>query len=359
MTDTPTPTSQYDDATDATVEERFGDDFGDPFEDCDTRRIGHQGRHDGWTPLRQRRFLEVLANTGVVRAACEATDLSARSAYNLRMRGDGAAFRLGWDGALLIARARLNDELMSRAIDGWREVTYNSKDPNMRSRNRFDHRLSLGMLNRLDRMAEAGLTGPVEAALARIVSQDFIAFLDLVESGGGAAGAGLFIAARKMLDPAYVTACEKAAIECELREKQAERMAEKEAEKEAQMAAQMAAAPLPLDPENFAAGLGLWQASDQDDDTDTDADADASDAAPRWRTNFPPPDDFNGQEWGFFGYEGYCRTLSPHEQHIHTARRANAEAAYLYAATIARETYFWHADNDADNEDDTDMACLK
>ena len=110
----------------------------------------------------------------------------------------------------------------------------------------------------------------------------------------------------------------------------------------------MAAAPLPLDPENCAASLGLWQASDQDAD-DAGADAAASDTAPGWRTNFPPPDDFDGQEWRVFGYEGDCRTLSPHEQHIHTAQQAKADDAYRYAAAIARETYFWHANNEADN----------
>ena len=87
---------------------------------------------------------------------------------------------------------------MRRAIDGWQEIAYHTKGTNIRSRNRFDNRLSLGMLSRLDRMAEADLAGPGEAALARIVSRDFIAFLDLVESGGGAAGAGLFIAARAL-----------------------------------------------------------------------------------------------------------------------------------------------------------------
>ena len=62
-------------------------------------------RADGWSPARQRRFLETLAATGVIRLACEAVRITARSAYNLRIRQDGAAFRLGWDAAILIARA--------------------------------------------------------------------------------------------------------------------------------------------------------------------------------------------------------------------------------------------------------------
>ena len=73
-------------------------------------------------PARQRIFLETLAATGVVRAACEAVELSPRSAYNLRIRADGAAFRLGWDAAILIARARLADDLLARAIEGQQDV---------------------------------------------------------------------------------------------------------------------------------------------------------------------------------------------------------------------------------------------
>ena len=65
-----------------------------------------QRRVDGWSPARQRRFLEILAATGVIMLACEGVHITARSAYTLRIRHDGAAFRLGWDAAILIARAR-------------------------------------------------------------------------------------------------------------------------------------------------------------------------------------------------------------------------------------------------------------
>ena len=41
-------------------------------------------RADGWTPARQRRFLETLAATGVIMLACESVRITTRSAYNLR-----------------------------------------------------------------------------------------------------------------------------------------------------------------------------------------------------------------------------------------------------------------------------------
>jgi hypothetical protein len=86
-----------------------------------------QVRADGWSPARQRLFLETLAATGVITTACEAAHISPRSAYALRIRRDGAAFRLGWDAAILIARARLADELLARALTGHEEVIH--KDP--------------------------------------------------------------------------------------------------------------------------------------------------------------------------------------------------------------------------------------
>jgi hypothetical protein len=38
-------------------------------------------RHDGWTPQRQRAFIEALADTGSVAAACKAVSMSTNGAY--------------------------------------------------------------------------------------------------------------------------------------------------------------------------------------------------------------------------------------------------------------------------------------
>ena len=45
-----------------------------------------QVRADGWSPARQRHFLETLAATGVITTACDAVHISARAAYALRIR---------------------------------------------------------------------------------------------------------------------------------------------------------------------------------------------------------------------------------------------------------------------------------
>ncbi|BBD98140.1 hypothetical protein SAMIE_1016410 [Sphingobium amiense] len=138
-----------------------------------------QVRVDGWSPARQRLFVETLAATGIVRTACEAAQISERAAYALRIRADGAAFRIGWDAAILIARARLADTLLARALLGQEEVVTRDEDGTEIRRHRHDNRLAMSMLARLDRMADAPAEG-TDAALARIVAQDFAAFCDLL-----------------------------------------------------------------------------------------------------------------------------------------------------------------------------------
>jgi hypothetical protein len=79
-------------------------------------------RHDGWTPERQRRFLESIAEGHTVEDACRTVGLSVASAYALRRRAAGAGFALGWHGANLLARERIADTLLARAIHGQTET---------------------------------------------------------------------------------------------------------------------------------------------------------------------------------------------------------------------------------------------
>ena len=150
-----------------------------------------------WTPRSQRSFLECLSETGSIAQACAAVSMSRRSAYNLRFRKSGAAFRLGWEAAVLMARDCLADELLARAIDGVREESERNPETGRMVRIKTDSRLGMSVLSRLDRMAEAG--GPASHARARMASQDFAGLLDLVEAGGDA--------------EAFIAQC---AIQCEL-----------------------------------------------------------------------------------------------------------------------------------------------
>ena len=57
-------------------------------------------RHDGWTPSRQRHFIDVLAATRSIAKACKAVGMSRASAYKLRQHPEARQFRLAWNGAL-------------------------------------------------------------------------------------------------------------------------------------------------------------------------------------------------------------------------------------------------------------------
>ncbi|MFO6447532.1 hypothetical protein ACLBKU_10345 [Erythrobacter sp. NE805] len=66
-------------------------------------------RHDGWTPERQRGFIEALADTGSVEAAARAVDMSTEGAYQLRRQPGAEGFRAAWQAALALGVQRIED----------------------------------------------------------------------------------------------------------------------------------------------------------------------------------------------------------------------------------------------------------
>ena len=108
-------------------------------------------RHDGWTPERKALFLETLAATGNVRAACKRVGLSREAAYRLRRRE--ALFARGWDTALLVARDLTAETLGDRAIDGIEEDIWHRGEL-VGTKRRYDTRLLLAHMARLDKLAE-------------------------------------------------------------------------------------------------------------------------------------------------------------------------------------------------------------
>jgi hypothetical protein len=75
-------------------------------------------RADGWTPDKQRAFIELLADTGSVSDAAIRIGMSRESAYRLRRRPDAEDFAEAWDAAIMNATRRLADSCMERAIQG-------------------------------------------------------------------------------------------------------------------------------------------------------------------------------------------------------------------------------------------------
>lgn len=75
-------------------------------------------RHDGWTPARQRGFIDLLAIHGGVAAAARGVGMSARTAYRLRDRPGGEGFAAAWDAALDEGRARSFDAALDAGLNG-------------------------------------------------------------------------------------------------------------------------------------------------------------------------------------------------------------------------------------------------
>lgn len=81
-------------------------------------------RHDGWTPERQRGFIEALMTTGSVKAAAHAVNMTPEGAYLLRRHAQAASFRDAWDQALTLGVQRLEDVAMERALHGEQVPVY-------------------------------------------------------------------------------------------------------------------------------------------------------------------------------------------------------------------------------------------
>jgi hypothetical protein len=297
--------------------------------------IGRQ-RHDGWSPDRQRGFLAAIADGHTVEAAAHNVGMSATAAYSFRRRAPGAPFALGWSAANLLAREKLVATLWSRVHDGQVD-TITRADGTTYTRHRFDNRLGSAMLTRADRYVDDPAQGPAVEA-ARLIAQEFDAYLDLIERDAGPARAGLFVAARAANagELAPIAALARADLYCRTGVATADALAIADldpAQRQDWTAEQWQRAeavglvilgpPAPAqDPELSQ----LWPEDDPENPVWWD------EVDEHWRTRFPPPEGFAGEEEGAFGDEGYSRTLSPGEEAVQeaayragTAERAAAE----------------------------------
>lgn len=272
-----------------------------------------------WTPALQGEFLGHLAAMGSVRGAALFVQMTARAAYDLRDRRNGLAFKLGWAAAILVARDRLQDELLDRAFRGVEDVydrTPTCDGAWQIRRRRVNAPASMAMLERLDRqIGERAATR--EAHLARIIAADFGAYLGLFTSPAFAADpdaalAGWFADQRARADPLAALLAPPVKL-CEVAQISADFVHEET-------------------PEEAAAELSLWYDDDMEE----------------WRTDFPPPsDDFDGHQDGEFGDEDYSRSLSDAENATINARETDAKAAWstpFHAAAEARRREYFGLD---------------
>ena len=99
----------------------------------------------------QAEFLRTLAQWGNVRAAAKAVGVARTTAY--RMRRECLTFQELWDAALLHARPLVEEVLADRALNGVQESVYYHGEE-VATRTRYDSRLLLAHLGRLDRLEQ-------------------------------------------------------------------------------------------------------------------------------------------------------------------------------------------------------------
>ncbi|MBR2174521.1 hypothetical protein [Sphingopyxis sp.] len=287
-----------------------------------------------WTPRLQRDFLEAFATNGSVKISAAKVGMSPSAVYQLKQRPEGAAFRLGCAAALLIARGRLVDELLDRAIWGHDETAEIQREEgrSYAKRRRIDSRLGLAMLARLDKMVETRARAG-EELLAQIIAGDWPGFLALFDAAedaapgtagaentdaegrkdGMAAALALWLAARDNRANPLASLWRGTAIANEV----------------AQISAISDAGPESADedgptPEEEAAAMTVWH----DEETG------------ELRTNFPPPEGFIGIEEGAFGDEDYARTLDADEEEAWEAAHAELVEPLRRAGEAARRAFF-------------------
>ena len=135
----------------------------------------------GWSVERQRAFLEMLAQCGLVERAAGLVGMTRQSAYAFRQTTAGRAFDLAWDAALLLARQRLIDDSFELAFEGSVERIY--RDGKLvQEKRRRDPKMLLATIERLGSKAALG------SAPVRAVAQEFSAFLDAMDADANANG---------------------------------------------------------------------------------------------------------------------------------------------------------------------------
>lgn len=140
------------------------------------RAVPVKARHDGWTPARQRGFIDRLCVTGNVARSARAVGKTPQSAYRLRDHAGAASFARAWDKALASGQSYQIDVGLERSLMGER-VPVMRGGVCVGERIRFDNRVVIATLNALDRAAR---TRNAAGALDRVLDA-------LTPAGAGAA----------------------------------------------------------------------------------------------------------------------------------------------------------------------------
>jgi len=111
--------------------------------------VRRRPRLDGWTEEKLRRFIEVLADTGLVSTAAQAVGMSRESAYRLRRSAHGGAFARAWDAARHHAGALVEDIAFERAFEGVEHNVYDEYGEVVCTKRVYNDRLLMFLLGHL------------------------------------------------------------------------------------------------------------------------------------------------------------------------------------------------------------------
>lgn len=103
-------------------------------------------RKDGWSPDKQRAFIEALADCGSVVTAALHVDMSESSAYRLRRSPGAEAFDRAWSAAIDAASKKLLDAAFERALVGTDEPVFDRDGRRIGRRLRQSDRLLMFLL---------------------------------------------------------------------------------------------------------------------------------------------------------------------------------------------------------------------
>lgn len=137
--------------------------------------VSTRHRIDGWTPEKQREYVEALADTGLSRHAAALVGMTEQSAARLRRRADARSFDLACEAAVRIGARRIRSLAFERAIEGTIKRHYYHGE--LKSEERvYDNRLLVYLVGKLDRLLE-----PPEEALA--VAENWQPWMEAIEQG--------------------------------------------------------------------------------------------------------------------------------------------------------------------------------
>jgi hypothetical protein len=253
-------------------------------------------RRDGWTPEKQREYVEALADTGVARQAAARVGMTEQSVNRLRRRPEARSFDRSCDGAMRVGAKRLVSIAYERAIEGTIKRHYYHGE--VRSEERvYDGRLLIALLAKL-----GPLIMPDEESAE--VARNWEPWMQAVEQG--------------LPEPAR-----------------------------------------PREPEPEREEAEVDEDEDEDEEFTFDGDEVWKDDSGIWWTRFPPSDGFDGWEVSVWGEEDYARTLSPAEQEAVEDEESGEEASKYDFECARRDAFFGFAvpeDEEEEEEEEEESA---